>query len=135
MRRAEGQRPDKTLEPRFQRNTTLGIVTRRVDWGGGDLRNLRAQWRTRLLRHNSGNVGDVSVRNGGVFGGFLVTKRLCFERHTIQLNIYSAFNHKRATAAKCRESHHLRSDATTAVPFPDSGGVTHGILQRWRAYD
>jgi hypothetical protein len=48
---------------------------------------------------------------------------------------YSAYNHKRATAAKCRESHHRRTDATTAVPFPDRGGVTHGILQRWRTYD
>jgi hypothetical protein len=28
---------------------------------------------------------------------------------------YSAYNHKRAIAAKCR-----RTDATTAVPFPDS---------------
>jgi hypothetical protein len=33
------------------------------------------------------------------------------------VELYSAFNHKRATAAKCRESHHLRTDATTAVPF------------------
>jgi hypothetical protein len=49
--------------------------------------------------------------------------------------IYSVYNQKRATAAKCRESHHHRTDTTTAVPFPDSGGVTHGILQRWRAYD
>jgi hypothetical protein len=32
---------------------------------------------------------------------------------------YSAYNHKRATAVKCRESHHRRTDATTAVPFPD----------------
>jgi hypothetical protein len=30
--------------------------------------------------------------------------------------LYSAFNHKRATAANCRESHHHRTDAT-AVPF------------------
>jgi hypothetical protein len=61
------------------------------------------------------------------------------EEHTIApqycMEIYSAYNHKRATAAKCRESHRHRTDATTAVPFPDSGGVTHGILQRWRAYD
>jgi hypothetical protein len=49
--------------------------------------------------------------------------------------IYSAYNHKCATAAKCRESHQRRTDATSAVAFPDSGGVTHGILQRWRAYD
>jgi hypothetical protein len=42
----------------------------------------------------------------------------------------SEYNYKRATAAKCRESHHRRTDASTAVPFPDSGGVTHGILQR-----
>jgi hypothetical protein len=49
--------------------------------------------------------------------------------------IYSAYNHKRATAAKCPESHHRRTDATTAVPFPDSESVTHGILQWWRAYD
>jgi hypothetical protein len=26
--------------------------------------------------------------------------------------IYSAYNHKRTTAAKCRESHHRRTDAT-----------------------
>jgi hypothetical protein len=32
-------------------------------------------------------------------------------------DIYSVFNHKRATDAKCCESHHLRKDATTAVPF------------------
>jgi hypothetical protein len=51
------------------------------------------------------------------------------------VHIYSACNHKRATAAKCRESHQRRTDATTAEPFPDSGGVTHGILQRWHAYD
>jgi hypothetical protein len=51
------------------------------------------------------------------------------------LGLYSAYNHKRAIAAKCRESHQRRTDATTAVPFPDSGGVTHGIFQRWRAYD
>jgi hypothetical protein len=49
--------------------------------------------------------------------------------------IYSAYNHKRATAAKCRESNQRRTDATTAVPFPESGGVTRGILRRWRAYD
>jgi hypothetical protein len=35
----------------------------------------------------------------------------------LRLQMYSAFNHKRVTAAKCRESHHLRTDATTAVPF------------------
>jgi hypothetical protein len=32
-------------------------------------------------------------------------------------------------------SHQRRTDATTAVLFPESGGVTHGILQRWHAYD
>jgi hypothetical protein len=56
----------------------------------------------------------------------------------LQINIpsalYSAYNHKRATAAPCRESHQRRTDATTVVPFPASGGVTHGILQWWRDY-
>jgi hypothetical protein len=28
---------------------------------------------------------------------------------------YSAYNHKRATAAKCRESHHRRMDCTLAI--------------------
>jgi hypothetical protein len=28
---------------------------------------------------------------------------------------YSAYNHKRATAAKCRESHHRRHDCTLAI--------------------
>jgi hypothetical protein len=37
--------------------------------------------------------------------------------HLPEVRLYSAFNHKRATAAKCRESLHLRTDATTAVPF------------------
>jgi hypothetical protein len=41
---------------------------------------------------------------------------------------YSAYNHKRATAAKCHESHHRRTDATTAVPFPDSESA---VVSRW----
>jgi hypothetical protein len=42
----------------------------------------------------------------------------------VQVAYNSAYNHKRATATKCSESHQRRTDATTAVPFPDSGGVT-----------
>jgi hypothetical protein len=44
--------------------------------------------------------------------------------------IYSACNHKRATAAKCRESHHRRTDATTAVPFPDSESAVVSLIPR-----
>jgi hypothetical protein len=53
-----------------------------------------------------------------------------FFRHII---LHSAYNHKRASAGKCRESHHRYRGTAQQCPF--CGGVTHGILQRWRAYD
>jgi hypothetical protein len=45
-----------------------------------------------------------------------------------------AFNHKRVTAAKfCVTPPQIGCNYCCAVPFCD--GVTHGILQRWCAYD
>jgi hypothetical protein len=68
----------------------------------------------------------------GLYSDNIISGRIT--KHSL-LSCSSADNHNRATAAKFRESHHRRTDATTAVPFPDSESVTHGILQRWRVYD
>jgi hypothetical protein len=46
------------------------------------------------------------------------------------VKFYSAYNHKSATATKCRESHHRRTDATTAVPFPDRESAVVSLIPR-----
>lgn len=76
MQWEDGQRPDKTLETWFKRNTTLGVVTRRVAGGltvtklESPVANSSAEKVANTLRtHNSGKAGEVSIRNEGVFGG------------------------------------------------------------------
>jgi hypothetical protein len=59
-----------------------------------------------MMLINTGNGSVVGCRWTMVIGSITTTTQK-----------YSAVNHKRATAAECRESHHLRADAATAVPF------------------